>query len=160
MRAAIVLAADGSLLACDGPVGEAALGEQARALAGLVEPGGELLVRLGRDGSALVARAPATPASAAAEASAHPAALVIAVGPHALLALLRHDAAQLLRDLGAEGARGPSEDADSALAPPLSAAEPLALWDASRRVQLLGRADSSAATAIFAGLGLLGAGKP
>ncbi|MDW5593967.1 hypothetical protein VSS74_06460 [Conexibacter stalactiti] len=161
VRAAAVLAADGRVLAVDGAA-EAALGEHARALAGLVEPGGELLVRLDRNGdhagSALAIRAPA-PGDDAAPGTLAVSTLVLAVGPHALLALLRHDAAVLLGDLGAEHVHDLSEHPEAAPPASLSSAEPLALWDASRRVQLLGRTDSAAATAIFAGLGLLGAGK-
>lgn len=146
-----MLAADGRILAFHG-ASEPALAEHARALAGLIEPGGELLVSIGRGGAAtgssLVLRAPA-PASDAASAT-----LVIAAGPHALLPLLRHDAAQLLRDLEAEQHETPV----AAPTPDLSPAEPLAIWAPSGAVELFRCADSTAATAIFAGLGLLAAG--
>jgi hypothetical protein len=161
VRAAAVLAADGRMLASHGAV-EAALAEHARTLAGLLDPGGELLVRLDRDGahvgSALALRAPARAPepSEPSEAPDAPAALVVAAGPHALLPLLRHDAAQLLRDLGA----GPVDAADPTATRSLTHADPLAIWAPSHPVELLGRADSTAATAIFAGLGLLVAGKP
>jgi hypothetical protein len=162
VRAASALSDDGRVLA-----GKPALAAHARELLSVLnavvgDGGGELLAPLERagrrQGSALVAKAAGGPA------------LVVAVGPHALLPLLRHDLATLLEEITGAPARGPDVSAAPARATSQAPAEApaapsetparVAIWNASRRVQTPGASDSAVRTAIFAGLGLLDMGKP
>lgn len=147
VRTALVLAADGRVLAADG-VSAAAGTPHARALVEAAA-GAALLLRLpGGAGWAVVVSSgppgppagPDRPVTVGAEptgaepraaATDRAAAIVLAAGPHALTDLLLHDSRTLLSDLGARPSSG---------------------------VQVREAADSSAETVIFAGLGLLAGG--
>jgi hypothetical protein len=152
VRAAIVLGADGRPLA-----GEEALAAPAAALAALLPAGArELVVRVEAGGaprgSALVVRTPASPAVAAVAgpgAAGPDLTLVLAVGPLALLDLLRHDAetvAQALADAPTPAAALPS-------LPPGA----VVVGEASRCVQMSQAGEFPVQTAISAGMGLFDA---
>lgn len=152
VRAAIVLGSDGRPLA-----GEEAIAAPSAALAALlpasarelvvrVEAGGELC------GTALVVRVDAPAAAqapATADAPAPAATLVLAVGPLALLELLRHDVEAVAQTL-AEGDAAAAE-------PPALVPGAVVVREASRCVQMSDDGEFPVQTAISAGMGLLDA---
>lgn len=138
VRAAIVLGADGRPLA-----GEEAIAAPAAALAALLPAGArELVVRVEAGGSlrgtALVVRAPAGTST-----------LVLAVGPLALLELLRHDVEAVARTLAGDGA---AVSESPALVPGA-----VVVGEASRCVQMSDGDGFPVQAAISAGMGLLDA---
>lgn len=140
VRAAIVLGADGAALA-----GDAALAEPAgRLLALLPATACELVVRVSEGGSArgsvLLGR------SGTGEGAL---ALVLAVGPHALLDLLSHDAEAVLAALVGEAAEPGAR--------PALPTGAVVLRDASRTVQVPGADEFAVQAAISAGMGLFDA---
>lgn len=152
VRAAAVLDRAGRTLA-----GEAGVDAPARELVAVLDAlggadGRELHVRLERGGrhagAALVARATDGPA------------LALAVGPHALLELLRHDALQVVGDLVGEASAPGADDAVGGGVDPvagrLGAGDPVVVVLASGEVRGVDRADSHARRAISAGTHLLG----
>ncbi|MBB4662483.1 hypothetical protein [Conexibacter arvalis] len=145
VRAAVVLDGEGRPLA-----GEAAIAAPAVRLAELMPAGAtELVVRVGAGGeargTALAARVPA-PADAPA---ASPNALVLAVGPLALLDLLRLDVDAALGALAGAPAERPAP-------PPLPPGAVVA-HDPSSGVQALEPPGFAVQTAISAGMGLFDA---
>jgi hypothetical protein len=147
---------------------DAAVARPARELLGVLnaavsDSDGELLAPLHRagrpQGSALALKAAGAPT------------LVVAAGPLALLPLLRHDLSSLLGDMAAAPTQGASDATNGVSATafdvPLDLSDTpptvpgaVAIWDASRCVQLLDPANFAARTAILAGLALLDAGRP
>jgi hypothetical protein len=144
VRAAIVLGADGRPLA-----GEEAIAAPAADLAALLPAGArELIVRVEAGGAlrgtALVARVEARTTLVLA-----PTTLVLAVGPLALLELLRHDVEAVAQTLA--GAAGEAAE------PPVLVPGAVVVREASRCVQMSGGGEFPVQTAISAGMGLLDA---